>query len=127
MHRPEADRDPVPGVDRRDEKRELHQLGLAELRTDLVVDGVGDVRLRYQRYSLGPGQHRPLALRIERRLPPGIQEVEPFLGLAVGAGVARMHVDAEGAAIDLRVNSRAIVALTQFWWCRGYEAPMTRA
>src|SRR5260370_26497768 len=61
MHRPEADRDPVPGVDRRDQEGELYQLGLAELRADLVVDGVGDVRLRYQGHRLGPGHRRSLS------------------------------------------------------------------
>jgi hypothetical protein len=33
---------------------------------------------------------------------PGVEQIEALLGLAAGARFARMHMDAIGAAIDLR-------------------------
>src|SRR5260370_14211578 len=33
---------------------------------------------------------------------PCVEQIEPLLGLAAGARLARMHMDAIGAAIDLR-------------------------
>ena len=39
---------------------------------------------------------------VERRLAPGVEQVEPLLALAVGAQLLGVHVDAMGAAIELR-------------------------
>ena len=44
----------------------------------------------------------PLAIVEERRVAPGVERVEPLLGLARGTGVDSVHVDAVGAAVDLR-------------------------
>ena len=33
---------------------------------------------------------------------PSVEQIEPLLGLAAGARLSRMHMDAIGATIDLR-------------------------
>jgi hypothetical protein len=43
-----------------------------------------------------------LAVGVAGRLVPGVEQEEALLALAAGQGVARVHVDAEGAAVDLR-------------------------
>ena len=53
-------------------------------------------------HRLGPFQRRTLTLGVERRLPPGAQPVDPLLGLAEGARVLGVHVEAVGTAVDLR-------------------------
>src|SRR5215472_12666937 len=55
-----------------------------------------------QGQRLGPGQRRPLALAVERRLAPGVEQIEPLLVLAGCAQLLGVHVDAMGAAVDLR-------------------------
>src|SRR5262249_6843776 len=51
---------------------------------------------------LSPAQRGPLPLGVARRFAPGRQQVDALLGLAPAAGLGRMHVDAVGAAVDLR-------------------------
>jgi hypothetical protein len=67
----------------------------------LLVDFVRSVRLMNEGDGLRPGEGRALALAVERGLAPGVEQIEPLLGFASRASFARMHVDAERAAIDL--------------------------
>ena len=100
--RAESDVQPVPAVDRHDGQRQVHQFLFAELRPRLLVHFIGDVPLCDERHGLGPRKRRSLALRVEGRLAPSVEQVEPLLGLARGPQVLRVHVEAVGAAVDLR-------------------------
>src|ERR1043166_1063132 len=66
MHRPEADRNPVPGIDHADQRREVDGLGLVEVLAQLVVIGVRRMGLADQGQRLGPGQSRALLVGVER-------------------------------------------------------------
>src|SRR3712207_3923597 len=99
---PECDGEPVPAVDCDDGHGQLDQLLLGELRPRRRELFVRRVTLGDERDGLGPLERRPLASRVERRFPPGVQGVEALLALAEGARVLRVHVYAEGAAVDLR-------------------------
>ena len=87
MHRAEADGQAVPDVDGADGERQVHLLLLREVLLQQSVVRVGRRRLGHQRQRLGPGQRRPLALAVERRLAPGREQVEAGLALAGLAGV----------------------------------------
>src|SRR4051794_24721760 len=100
-HAAEADRDPVPGVDRGHSPRQVRELPLGELPPRLSEQGIADA-LADARDGLGPGQCRPLPVGEEGRLAPGVQRVDPLLRLPRRPGVLRVHVDAIGAAVDLR-------------------------
>ena len=63
---------------------------------------VGDVIIGLQGHRFGKGQRGPLALREVGRLPPRRQGVEPLLALPDRAGILGVHVDAVGAAVELR-------------------------
>src|SRR4029079_7234456 len=89
----EDDRDAVPGVDRADQERQLDLLPGREVPAELLIILVGSMGLGHQRQGLGPGERGPLAVAVERRFAPGAQEIQPLLGLAVGAGVLGVHVD----------------------------------
>jgi len=102
MDGPEADGQPVPGVDRADQHGQVDLLGGGEVPGELLVIPVGSMGLGHQGQGLGPGEGGPLPVVEERRFPPGVEEVEPLLRLAAGAGILGVHVEAEGAAVDLR-------------------------
>jgi hypothetical protein len=55
-----------------------------------------------ERISAGPGQRRALARRVGVNFLRGIEQVETFGALALRLSVAKVHVDAKSAAIDLR-------------------------
>src|ERR1700712_5394848 len=97
-NRTETDGDPVPGIDGGDEQRELHLLGIVELRLERRIVAVRRVSLRDERQGLGPGERRPLPLRIDRSFAPGVEQVKTLLALAIGPGIPGMHFDAVGAA-----------------------------
>src|SRR5689334_17914982 len=52
--------------------------------------------------GFGPAQSGALAIVITWGLTPGGQQVDPLLGLAFLARLRRVHIDAVGAAVDLR-------------------------
>lgn len=54
------------------------------------------------RDRFGPRERRPLPVGEKRRFPPCVQRVEALLGLARGTSVLGVHVDAKGAAVQLR-------------------------
>ena len=60
------------------------------------------MRLTDERDGLGPRQRGPLAIAVERRLAPGVEDVDPLFRLSCRAGVDRVHVEAIRAAVDLR-------------------------
>jgi hypothetical protein len=72
---------------------QLDKFFVGELPADLVVHGIGNVRLRDQGQSLRPGERRLLALRVQRRFAPGIKQIKAFLRFAAGARFTRVHVD----------------------------------
>ena len=85
MHGSKADRHAVPGIDRRDRKRQLHELVLGEMLPDLIIHSIGRMGLRDEGNGLGPGERRPLAFRVKRRVAPCIEQVKALLALAAGA------------------------------------------
>src|SRR3954466_3218298 len=66
-----------------------------------VEDVGGDVGVGDAGDGLGPLEGGAFAVGVERALAPGGEAVEALLGLAGGAGVLRVHVDAVGAAVHL--------------------------
>src|SRR5262249_27388419 len=100
--RAETNREPIPAIDDVDHERELHLFLVAELGLERTVGAFVGMAFREPRQRLGPAQRGPLPLRVTRRFAPGWQQVDALLGLALAAGFGRMHVDAVGAAVDLR-------------------------
>nr|KGD11541.1 hypothetical protein DO63_5965 [Burkholderia pseudomallei] len=72
------------------------------MRTHRLPDRVGHVIVRDERHRLGPFERRAFAVGEERRFAPDDDRREAALGFAVLARVARVHVDAVRAAVDLR-------------------------
>src|SRR5581483_5774578 len=99
-HRAERDRKPVPRVDGSDQNGQVCGLRLGEVLPEFLIGSVGRMRFGDQRHRLGPRERRTFAIGVDGRLAPGVQEIEPRLGLAMLARILR--VDAEGAAVDLR-------------------------
>src|SRR5207244_2516903 len=99
---PRADADCVPRVDRDDQADERGDLVGIEVRGGRVVGLRGYVVSGEQRDGFGEGQSCPLTLGEERRLTPRRKRVDALLGLSEGARVLRVHVDAVGAAVQLR-------------------------
>src|ERR1700733_7319198 len=89
---PEADLDPVPAVDRDNQQGQLHLLLFAELSLERLIDVIGSARPRQQGQGFGPGQRCALTVAVERRVPPGIEQIETLLRLASVARVGGMHV-----------------------------------
>src|SRR5690242_9008246 len=97
---PERDRQTVPAVDGNDRERQVDQLGFAEVLAYGGIDRVGHVAFGDERQRLGPFQRGALALAVEIGFAPGIEQVKALLGLAGGARVLAVHVEAIGAAVD---------------------------
>jgi hypothetical protein len=97
-----ANRQAVPAVDRDDRDRERDDLLWDEDLGHPVVVGVGSARLRQERQRFAPGERRLLTRRVARGFAPAREQVEPLLLLAPRPGVLRMHVEAVGAAVELR-------------------------
>src|SRR5437870_3806148 len=83
----EGDRQAVPAVDRHGDHRQLDQLLLAELALRALVYVVGNVAVRDLRQRFRPLERRPLAVRVVGGLAPGIQAIQPLLGLTFRPGV----------------------------------------
>jgi hypothetical protein len=96
------DGEAVPGVDHADGIKQRRELLGREVRRGGVVGGVDALGLgRDQRHCVGERERRALALVEQRRLTPGGEREQPLLRLAAGERVARVHVDAVGAAVEL--------------------------
>src|SRR6266508_2792669 len=63
---------------------------------------ISDLSFVEKRHCLCPRERRPFAVRVKRTLTPGIEQIEPLLGLARRPQVLRVHIEAEGTAVDLR-------------------------
>ena len=98
----EADRQPVPAVDDIDHHGQLDLLLLAELLVQLRIDVGWSPLFRDQRQMIDPGQCGPLTGGENRRFMPGREQMQPLFGLACLARVGCVHVEAVGAAVDLR-------------------------
>src|SRR4051794_36445540 len=96
------DRKAVEGVDQGDHNKESDDLVLGEMPPHLFISIIGSMGFRNPSQSLGPGPRRPLTVREQSRLVPGIEQKQPGRGLAVLERLAAVHVQAEGAAVDLR-------------------------
>ena len=101
-HGTERDVEPVGAVDGDDRQRQVGKLFFGKLRARLLVDIIRRMAFGDQRQRLGPGQGGALALAVERRFLPGVEQIKPLLAFAGGAQLLGVHVDAVGAAVDLR-------------------------
>ena len=63
---------------------------------------IGGVAVRDERDCLRPFQRGAFAIGIKRSFAPGVQLVQPLLGLAKRPRVFGVHIDAISAAVDLR-------------------------
>jgi hypothetical protein len=91
----------VPGVDGGQGKHQRNQLRFVEVRSCALEDRVGHMTFCDPGDGLGKRERRAFALGVKRRLLPHVQHVEFLLGLAEGAGVFRMCVEAIRAPIDV--------------------------
>src|SRR5262249_18665813 len=98
----ETDSDPIPRVDGDDRERQIHELRFGEVSAHLPVHIVRRMCLGDQRQRFGPGQRGAFPRGVEGRLAPRVELVETLLALTLGARLLRVHVDAIGAAVDLR-------------------------
>ena len=101
-HGAERDVEPVGAVDGDDRQRQVGEFFFGELRARLLVHLVRRMALGDQRQRFGPSQRRALALAVERRFIPGVEQIKPLFAFARGAQLLGVHVDAVGAAVDLR-------------------------
>src|SRR5262249_53158760 len=101
-HGLEGDGAAVPGIDEHDREGEIGNLLLGKLAANPVKKFVGNATFGQLRDSFGPGTGGAFARIEEVRVPPVGDVIEPQLALAVDLGFLDMHVEAEGAAIDLR-------------------------
>jgi hypothetical protein len=95
------DGDAIPGVDGGDGISEVDEFIFGELFAGSFVYIIRDVSLGDEGQGFCPLEGGALARSEERGFAPGIQGVEALLGVAEGAGVNGMHINAIGAAIDL--------------------------
>ena len=80
----------------------MDELGLREVRARLGIDVVRNPMRTEVGDRFGPGEGGALARREERGLAPDRDGVDALLGLAIGARILAVHVDAEGAAVGVR-------------------------
>ena len=76
--------------------------GLRELPAHTLVEVVGNAAFGEFRDGFRPGKSGTLTRNEQGRFPPDGDMVEPQLALAVDLCFLDMHVETEGAAIDLR-------------------------
>jgi len=98
----EADRQPVPGIDHGDTNGKGEQLILAELGARLFIDIVRRMGLGDAGQGFRPGQRRAFARGVKLGFMPSIQQQQPVFRLAQFERLMPVHVQAIGAAVDLR-------------------------
>ena len=96
------DSEAVPGVDGGQGKHQRNEFLFVEVRSCALEDCVGHMAFRDPGDGLGKRERRAFALGVKRRLLPRVQHVESLLGLAEGAGIFRMQIEAIRTPIDLR-------------------------
>src|SRR5690606_38119019 len=95
----EGNREPVPDINHADGDGEVRDLLFGELLAHGLPRLVRHAGFGDERHRFRPLERGALAIRVERRLSPRIQKIETRLAFAGGAGLARMHLEAEGAAV----------------------------
>src|SRR5262249_41887464 len=78
------------------------ELLLGEVLARSPVELVADALVRQAGDGFGPFERRSFPRGEERGLPPDGHMVDAKLPLAVDLGLLHVHVDAEGAAVELR-------------------------
>src|SRR5581483_11089139 len=93
----------VPDVDEPDLDDERGERLLVVMALGLVPDFVGDGvgAVGDPRGGLGQRERGPFAFREIGRVAPGGHGVDPLVRIARALQLARMHVDAKAAAVDL--------------------------
>lgn len=96
-----GDADAIPGIDGDDGHDHHGEVLVTEEAGSLVVGGVGDVVMADQGDLFGERQDGSFFGGEEWCFTPGVEGIDALFGFAVFAGVAGMHVDTKGAAVDL--------------------------
>ena len=78
-NRTEADRQPIPTVNRDDGQRQVHEFLLSEMLMSTRVDFFGDVLLAHLSYRFRPSQRGAFSFRKEWRFASGNDRVEALL------------------------------------------------
>src|SRR3546814_8787170 len=65
------------------------------------------VPLRHAGQGVGPGQRGAFAGRVDRRFVPGGEQIDALFGLARGARIDAVHIDAVGAAVEDRRDRKS--------------------
>src|SRR4029077_15292459 len=101
--RSERDIEPVPPVDSNDAQRKLRELLFAKFFASLVVNLIRNFLVCETGDCFSPGKRRALASAIQiRDLTPGREHINALLRLAARPQILRMHIEAEGASVNLR-------------------------
>src|ERR1051325_5991748 len=99
--RSEADRKPVPGIDRDDCQRQVHQFPFCKLLLHLTVDFIWHLIFADSGNRFRPGQRCPFPLIVERGLAPGGYSIKTLLAFAMAASILGMHIDTVSTAVNL--------------------------
>src|SRR5271170_887871 len=102
LHHTKRDRNPVPSIDRDHSHRQVHQLLLRKVLPRMLIHRIRNMVRTHQSHSLAPRQRSLLAIRKERRLPPGVQSIEPLFALALRTSIFRVHIQTIRTPINLR-------------------------
>src|SRR6185295_5819243 len=102
-HLPRGDVEPVPDVDGGDSDQQRRETGLVVMTRGLVPNLIRDwiVAIAEPRHGLGERERGAFGVGEVRRVPPGRDCKEPVVGFTGLLEHARVHVDAQTAAIDL--------------------------
>lgn len=96
-----GDAQAIPGIDCDDGHDHLGEILITEEVGGLVVGGVGNVVMADQGDLFGEREYGPFLGGEEWRFAPGVEGIDTLFGFTVFAGVAGVHVDAKGTAVDL--------------------------
>src|SRR5262249_23322625 len=98
----ERDIEPVPPVDSNDAQRKLRELLFTKFSASLVINLIRNFLVCETGYCFSPSKGRALASVIQiRDLTAGWEHINALLRLAARAQILRMHVEAEGASVNL--------------------------
>src|SRR5437762_5240473 len=73
--RSEANRYAIPGVDRANCERQIHQLFVIKVRPNLIEHVIRHASLGDERNSFGPGERGTFPFAVERRFTPGVEHI----------------------------------------------------
>src|SRR3546814_15434055 len=75
---------------------------VVEMRLEQLIIGVGGVGLGDPRQRFGPTKDRALAVSEQRRVAPGVEQMDTHVAFAMLGRILTVHIDAKGAAVDMR-------------------------